>query len=356
MEGPALNALPKAVLHDHLDGGVRVPTILELADEQGYTALPASDVEGLRAWFHQGRSGSLERYLRAFVHTVGVLQTREALERVAGEFVADLAADGVVYAEIRFGPSLHLRAGLKREDAIEAVLSGATKAGSEHGVMVGVIASALRQDHDSEDVARAAAHFAGEGIVGFDLAGPEAGYPADDHIPAFTIARHAGLGVTVHAGESDGPHSIWRAVARASARRIGHGVRIVEDTVMRNGEIVELGSLARMVRDLRIPLEICIVSNVHTGIADSTATHPFGALYRAGFRVTLNTDNRLMSDTTLTNEFTLALEHHGLTVAGLGEITIAALESGFGDWPERHRLINEVVRPTYAAAEGQPAT
>ena len=352
MEGPVINALPKAVLHDHLDGGIRVATILELAEEHGYSALPAHDVDGLKAWFHQGRSGSLERYLQAFVHTVGVLQTSEALERVAGEFVADLATDGVVYAEIRFGPSLHLRNGLRREDAIEAVLSGATKAGSEHGVMVGVITSALRQDHDSEDVARAAAHFAGEGVVGFDLAGPEAGYPADDHIPAFTIARHAGLGVTVHAGESDGPHSIWRAIARAGARRIGHGVRIVEDTVMRDGEIVELGRLARMVRDLRVPLETCIVSNLHTGIADSPDSHPFGALYRAGFRVTLNTDNRLMSDTSLTNEFGLAIEHHGFTVADLGELTVAALESGFGDWPERRRLINEVVRPAYTAAAG----
>lgn len=353
MEGPAIRTLPKAVLHDHLDGGLRVPTILELADEHGYAALPAHDVESLGAWFHQGRSGSLERYLQAFVHTVGVLQTAGALERVADEFVTDLAADGVVYAEIRFGPSLHLLAGLKREEAIEAVLSGATRAGNEHGVMVGVIASALRQDDDSEDVARAAAHFAGEGVVGFDLAGPEAGYPADDHIPAFTIARHAGLGVTVHAGESDGPHSIWRAIARASARRIGHGVRIIEDTVIRDGEIVELGSLARMVRDLRIPLEICIVSNLHTGIADSPAMHPFGALHRAGFRVTLNTDNRLMSDTSLTNEFGLALEHHGLTVADLGELTIAALESGFGDWPERRRLITEVVRPAYAATASE---
>lgn len=349
MPAADLRPLPKALLHDHLDGGVRVETVLALADEHGYASLPAQDAEGLRGWFHQGRSGSLERYLEAFRHTVGVLQTPEGLERVAAEFVADVAADGVVYAEVRFGPSLHTLGGMRREDAIEAVVAGVAKGAGEHGVVVGVIASALRQDDDSEAVARAAARFAGEGVIGFDLAGVEAGHPAHDHLPALTLARHAGLGVTIHAGESGGPPDIWSAVARASARRLGHGVRIVHDTVIRDGDIVELGGLARMIRDLRIPLELCISSNVHTGIADSPAAHPFGALHRAGFRVTINTDNRLMSATSMTDEMWLAHHDHGLTLRELGELTITALEAGFGSWPERRRLIEDVVRPAYAS-------
>jgi adenosine deaminase len=349
MEPSVVRSLPKAVLHDHLDGGLRVSTVLELADSVGYVGLPSADPQGLAAAFHQGGSGSLEEYLAAFEHTIAVMQTPEALERVAYEAVVDLAADGAVYAEVRFGPSLHRRRGLQREDAIESVLAGLGRAAKETGCVVGLVVTALRDAEDSDEVARAAARFAGAGVVGFDLAGPEAGYPADDHLPACRRAREAGLGLTIHAGEGDGPESIWRAVGRCSAQRLGHGVRIADDAKWEDGEIVALGPLAASVRDQQIPLELCITSNVHTGIAADATGHPFGALRAAGFAVTINTDNRLMSGTTLGDEYALAAANADLDLRGLGEIVERTIRSGFGDWEDRRRLIEDVVRPAYTA-------
>ncbi len=348
MDVTALRALPKALLHDHLDGGLRPETLLELADDGGYGELPAGDPAALAAWFHQGRSGSLERYLEAFRHTTAVMQTPDALRRVAYEAGLDLAADGVVYAELRFGPSLHLRGGLSREDVIEAVLDGLSAASRDGSIALYAIATALRHESDSDLVARAAIPFLDAGLVAFDLAGPEAGFPPDDHLPALRRAREAGLGITIHAGEGDGAHSVWRALARGGAQRLGHGVRVAEDTTVREGRIVALGALARRVRDHRVPLEVAITSNLHTGVVSDVAAHPFGALHAAGFRVTLNTDNRLMSGTDLTTEYALAAETFALERRELGEITVTALEAGFGPWPVRRRLIDEVVRPAYA--------
>lgn len=347
---PDFVALPKALLHDHLDGGLRVATVLELADVAGYRELPADDADTLEAWFHQGDSGSLERYLEAFDHTVAVMQTPEAVERVAYEAGVDLAADGVVYAEIRFGPCLLTQNGMAYEDSIEAALAGLARAERDTGITAPLIVTAMRQMIDSEKVAQAAVRFVGEGVVGFDLAGPEAGYPADDHLPATRAARHAGLGLSIHAGEGDGPNSIWRALDRCCAQRIGHGVRIIDDTVRVDGEIVSLGLVATQVRDQRIPLEVSISSNLHTGIAETASAHPVGPLYRAGFRITLNTDNRLMSGIALSDEYALAHDVLGFTVAELGLLTEAAIEAGFGDYPARRRLVREVVRPAYAAA------
>ena len=340
-------ALPKAVLHDHLDGGLRTATVLELADDQGYGGLPARDEAALAKWFHQSDAANLVEYLEAFEHTVAVLQTRTALERAAYEAAVDLAADGVVYAEIRFGPSLHLQRGLKREDAIEAVLAGLARGGRETGLVWGLITTAMRQWDTSIEVARAAARFVGEGVVGFDLAGPEQGFPPDDHLPACRLAAESGLGLTIHAGEHAGPESIWRAVGICGAGRVGHGARLIEDCVVDDGEVVELGGLARSLRDLRVPLEISITSNLDTGIAQTVSDHPVGALYRAGLRVTINTDNRLMSATTLSREYELASDA-GLTTADLGAVTESAIEAGFGGWTDRKRLIEEVVRPAYA--------
>ncbi|NNC74196.1 MAG: adenosine deaminase family protein, partial [Acidimicrobiia bacterium] len=291
-----LRSLPKALLHDHLDGGLRPATIVELADEHGYRGLPTNDVDELAAWFFQGDSGSLETYLEAFDHTVAVMQSADALERVAFECVADYAADGIVYGEIRFGPSLHMSQGLSRHDAIEAVLSGISRGMAETGVVAGVIVTALRQQGDSLSVAEAAADFVGSGVVGFDLAGPERGYPPEAHLAACTVARRAGLGLTIHAGEGDGAHSIWRALSLCAAQRIGHGVRIIDETARdSNGVITKLGPLAARVRDHRVPLEVSMTSNLHTGMWSAAAEHPVGALHRAGFAVTINTDNRLMS-------------------------------------------------------------
>lgn len=346
----ALKPLPKAVLHDHLDGGLRIETILELAGAVGYAGLPEDDADALRSWFVQAESGSLERYLQAFDHTVAVMATQDAIRRVAFETGVDLAADGVVYAEVRFGPALHRPAGLTLEAVIEAALDGFAAATRDHGIVLSAIVTALRQHNDSEDVARAASQYVGRGVVAFDLAGPEAGFPADDHLPACLIAREAGLGLTIHAGEGDGPDSIWRALARCGAQRIGHGVRIIDDTQVDDGKIIKTGRLATRVRDHRIPLEVSPTSNVHTGAFPDIERHAFGPLYRAGFNVTINTDNRLMSGITLSDEYAALATAFGLDMTDLGNITENALLAGFGDWPTRQRLIEEVVRPAYDVA------
>jgi adenosine deaminase len=350
MDRKTLQELPKALLHDHLDGGLRVETVIDLAETSGYSGLPVTDADSLATWFFQGGSDSLEQYLDAFEHTVGVCGRQEALRRVAYEAGEDLAADGVVYAEVRFGPSLHGHDGMSREAAIEAVLDGFAAASRDHGIVLSTIVSALRQDTDSVEVARAGARYRDEGVVGFDLAGPEAGFPADNHLAACLIAREAGLGLTIHAGEGDGPNSIWLALARCGAQRIGHGVRIVEDTKRaEDGSITELGSLARRVRDHRITLEVSPSSNLHIGAYPDAESHPFSALLRAGFAVTINTDNRLMSNVSLTDEFALMAETFDLTAAELEMTTETALVGGFGDWTTRRRLLEEVVRPAYAS-------
>ncbi len=342
-------SLPKALLHDHLDGGVRVDTILELADRFGYTGLPSGTTEGLTEWFDQGRSGSLERYLEAFTHTVAVMRDQDSIRRIAYEAGMDLAADGVVYAEIRFGPSLHMIHGMTREAAIEAVLDGLSAAHRETGIVLYGIVSALRHETDSVEVVRAAIPYLDRGLIAFDLAGPEAGFPADDHLPACRLAREAGLGLTIHAGEADSAASIWRAVARCGATRVGHGVRIVDETDFDGERITTLESLARRIRDHRIPLEVSITSNLDTSAFPSVREHPFGALYRSGFNVTINTDNRLMSRVGVSDEYRLASETFDLGPADLAEITVNAIEAGFGDWPTRRRIIDELVRPAYAS-------
>lgn len=339
--------LPKAVLHDHLDGGLRVDTILELADACGYEGLPATDPAGLAAAMLQSESGSLVEYLAAFRHTVAVMQTVDAIERVAYEAGIDHHAAGVVYAEIRFGPGLLTAAGLSREEALEAALAGLTRARGETGLAFGLIATALRHEQDSEQVARAAARFAGEGVVGFDLAGPEIGFPPQQHLPAIAIAREFGLGITLHAGEAAGPESIGAAVGKCGAARIGHGVRIIDDCTVDGNEIVALGRLAQIVRDQRIPLEISITSNLHTGVADTASSHPFGMLLRAGFNVSLNTDNRLMSGIDMASELALAVAAYDLDPESVLDITTRTIEAGFGDWSERRRLIT-AARSTFS--------
>jgi adenosine deaminase len=339
--------LPVAVLHDHLDGGLRVGTLIELADDCGHR-LPASDPTRLAEWFDGAASGSLEDYLDTFAHTVAVMQTPEGLERIAYEAVEDHAADGVVYAEIRFDPGLCTRGSMDRDGVIEAALAGFARAERTTGLRAHLVVTALRHLADSEDAARAAARFAGGGVVGFDIAGPERGHPPDAHLPAIRIARDAGLGITVHAGEGDGPHSIWRALARCGADRIGHGVHIADCTDFDGVAISALDRFAERVRDLRVPLEVAVSSNVDTG--NFAAAHPLGALHRAGFNVSINTDNRLMSGVTVSGEYGLAMESFGFTTQDLRDITVRAIEAGFGPWPQRRRLIEDVVVPAYEMA------
>lgn len=336
-------SLPKVLLHDHLDGGLRPSTVIDLANRLGYQGLPTADEDDLAAWFYQGDStASLERYLEAFTHTFGVMQDADALRRTVYEAAQDLARDGVVYAEIRFGPSLHTAEGMTRAEVIEAALEGARSGEADFGIPIRLIIDALRQADDSVDVAEAASGFAGSGVVGFDLAGPEAEFPPELHRKACDLAQSAGLGLTIHAGEGAGVPSIAAALA-VGAQRLGHGARIVEDTIEDDGEIVDLGPVAAQVRDDRVPLELAPTSNLHTSMYPDAAAHPLGMLHRAGFTVTLNTDNRLMSRTSMSQEFALAAENHGFELDDFRAVTMQALDAAFCDEETRERVRDRVV-------------
>ena len=344
-----LRALPKVLLHDHLDGGLRPQTVLDLAAEHGYGDLPTADFDELAEWFFQGRSASLERYLEAFAHTVGVMQTSAAIERVAFEAVEDLAAHGVVYAETRMAPSLCTANGLDRTTAISAMLTGLQAGEAAFGLPVRLIVDAMRQESDSVDVARDAVEFAGQGVVGFDLAGPEAGFPPSLHSEALAVAAAGGLHLTIHAGEGDGIASIASALDHG-AERLGHGSRLIEDTTIVDDEIEELGEVATRVYDTGVALEICPTSNLHTGMYPDAASHPVGLLHRAGFAVTINTDNRLMSGITPTDEFAIVVDHHEFEVLDLEIVTRRALDAAFCDEATRS-LVEAKVSAGYAEAE-----
>jgi adenosine deaminase len=332
-----LRSLPKVVLHDHLDGGVRPETLVDLAPDAGYRDLPSDDPEELAHLLYQGEATSLEAYLDSFRHTFGVMQTPEAMRRVAFECIADHAAEGVVYAEIRFAPSLHLRAGMTRGEAIGYVIEGLADAEREFGVASGVIVDILRQDADSMEVANAAVGYAGRGVVAIDLAGPEAPYPPALFERAIAHGRAGGLRVTIHAGEGAGVASIAGALA-IGAERLGHGARIIEDTEVDAGEIVVMGPVAAEVHERGIALELCPTSNLHTRMYPSAGDHPIGTLYRAGFAVTVNTDNRLMSGVTMTDEFALLAEYQGFTDDDFRAVTMNAVEAAFCDDETRTRL------------------
>ncbi len=346
---------PKVLLHDHLDGGLRPETIIELAAADGYDGLPTTDPEALRAWFvDAASSGSLERYLETFAHTVGVTQTAQALRRVARECAEDLAADNVVYAEVRFAPELHLEKGLAEHDVVESVLAGfadgqrsAAQAG--HPIRIGVLLTAIRTATHSRRIAELTVEFRDRGVVGFDIAGAEAGFPPTRHLDAFEYLRRENAHFTIHAGEAFGLPSIWEALQWCGADRLGHGVRIVDDIAIAPDGEPRLGLLAAYVRDRRIPLEMCPSSNVQTGAAESIERHPIGLLRRLGFRVTVNTDNRLMSDTTMTREMTLLSDAFGYGLNDLQWFTVNAMKSAFIPFDQRLALINERIKPEYAA-------
>jgi len=346
-----VRAVPKVLLHEHLDGGLRPTTVLELAAEVGYEELPESDPEALGRWFHAGADrGSLPEYLEGFRHTIAVMQTAPALERVAYEFVEDMAADGVVYAEVRFAPHFHTQGELGLDGVMTAVLAGLRRGEADFGVGVGLIVCAMRNESAelSENLAELAVAFRGRGCVGFDLAGEEAGHPAKHHLAAFQLAKRMDFNITIHAGESFGPESIWQALQYCGAHRIGHGVRLVEDLVLHEGRVLRVGTLAQYVLDHRIPLEVCLSSNVHTGAAATLAAHPFPYLWEGGYRVTLNTDNRLVSATTMTDEYLVAVEHYGLGLDDLEQLSINGMKSAFCPYEQRVRTIFERIKPGFA--------
>ncbi|MFC4057918.1 adenosine deaminase [Planomonospora corallina] len=342
---------PKVLLHDHLDGGLRPGTIVDLARETGYDRLPTTDPEELRVWFRQAAdSGSLERYLETFDHTVGVMQTREALVRVAAECAEDLAADGVVYAEVRYAPEQHTERGLSLEQVIEAVLEGFRIGSEGRGIRVGTLLTAMRHQARSMEIAELAVRYRDVGVAGFDIAGAEAGYPPTRHLDAFEYLQRENAHFTIHAGEAFGLPSIWQAIQWCGADRLGHGVRIIDDIALAgagDGE-PKLGRLAAYVRDKRIPLEMCPTSNLQTGAAPSIAEHPIGLLRRLNFRVTVNTDNRLMSGTTVSEEFAKLVEAFGYDWDDLQWFTVNAMKSAFLPFDDRLALINGVIKPGFA--------
>ncbi|MFK4148809.1 adenosine deaminase [Streptomyces sp. NPDC004065] len=344
-----LRRLPKAVLHDHLDGGLRPATVVELADAAGHT-LPTTDAGELAAWFYDAaNSGDLVRYIATFEHTLAVMQTREGLLRTAEEYVLDLAADGVVYGEVRYAPELMVKGGLTMSEVVETVQEGlaagmAKAAAAGTPVRVGTLLCGMRMFDRCREAADLAVAHRDAGVVGFDIAGAEDGFPPADHLAAFEHLRRESVPFTIHAGEAHGLPSIHQALQVCGAQRIGHGVRITEDIT--DGK---LGRLAGWVRDRRIALEMCPTSNLQTGAATSIAAHPITELKDLGFRVTLNTDNRLVSGTTMTREMSLLVEHAGWTVEDLRTVTVNALKSAFIPFDERNALIRDVVLPGYEA-------
>ena len=371
-----LRQAPKVLLHDHLDGGLRPQTIIELAADSGYDALPASEAEALGTWFRESAdSGSLPRYLETFDHTLAVMQTRDGLYRVASECAQDLAADGVVYAESRYAPEQHLTRGLTLEGVVEAVNAGlrdgeAKAAAAGHPIRVTSLLTAMRHAAKSTEIAELAIRYRDVGVSGFDIAGAEAGYPPTRHLDAFEYLRRENFHFTIHAGEAFGLPSIWEAIQWCGADRLGHGVRIVDDITIDGSPFAEwvegnqddpaaltslelsrvrLGRLAAYVRDKRIPLEMCPSSNLQTSAAPSIALHPITLLGRLRFRVTLNTDNRLMSGTSMTREATLLRDEADWTLEDLRWVTINAMKSAFIPFDERLELIDGVIKPGYAA-------
>ena len=351
---------PKALLHDHLDGGPRPATVVDIAGQVGYDGLPATDVDELATWFRtQSHSGSLERYLEPFSHTVAVMQTPDALYRVAYECVEDLAADSVVYAEVRFAPELHINRGLSFDEVLDSVLAGFAAgeldcAAAGRRITVRCLVTAMRHAAMSREIAELAIRFRDKGVVGFDIAGAEAGYPPTRHLDAFEYMRDHNARFTIHAGEAFGLPSIHEAIAFCGADRLGHGVRIVDDIDVGDDPAggVRLGRLASILRDKRIPLELCPSSNVQTGAVKSIAEHPFDLLARSRFRVTVNTDNRLMSDTTMSREMLLLVEAFGYGWSDLERFTVNAMKSAFIPFDERLAIIDEVIKPRFAVLIG----
>ena len=352
---------PKALLHDHLDGGLRPETVIELAADAGYRELPTGDPAELGRWFTRGADRkSLELYLEGFRHTVALLQTRDAIERVAAECAEDLAADNVAYAEVRYAPELSTEGGLTLDEVVAATLQGfreGERRAQAQGrrIVIKLLVSAMRQAARSLEIAELAVRHRDEGVVGFDIAGPEAGFPPTRHLDAFQLIQRENFHATIHAGESFGLPSIWEALQWCGAERLGHGVRIVDDITVQADGSIELGRLASLVRDRRVPIEMCPTSNVQTGATASIEEHPIDLLRRLRYRVTVNTDNRLMSGVTMTSEFRAIAEAFGIGLDDMEWLTTNAMKSAFAPFDERLEIIHEVIKPGYARLRAREA-
>ena len=353
-----IKRVPKALLHDHLDGGLRPETIIEIAQQIGYKKLPTDDPKQLADWFEEScNSHSLVRYLETFSHTIAVMQSKEAIIRVSRECAIDLARDGVVYAEVRGAPELFTEQGLTLDQVVEATLEGfkqgmAEAAREGNKIRVESLLCGMRQNNRSQEAAAAVVKYRNKGVVGFDIAGPEDGFPPTNQLETFEYLRKENAHFTIHAGEAYGLPSIWEAIQICGAERLGHGVRIIDDIDF-SGDKPKLGPLASYVRDRRIPLELCPTSNLQTGAAKTYSDHPIGMLAKLRFRVTLNTDNRLMSRTSMSNEMSECVKSFGWKFADLQRVTVNALKSSFIPFEERLEIIEKVVKPAYAAISAE---
>ncbi len=341
--------VPKVLLHDHLDGGLRPQTIIDLAKEIKYKKLPTTDAGELGEWFHRGANkGNLVEYLQGFEHTIAVMQTKEALQRIAYEMMEDMKNDGVYYVETRFAPIFHTQKGLYYEDILTAIIEGLEKGKNDFGVGYGIILCGMRNMNRSLEIAELAVNFRNQGVVGFDLAGEEGGFPPKKHVEAFQYIKRENFNITIHAGEAFGKESIWQAIQYCGAHRIGHATRLIEDMVFdKDMNVVGLGDLAQYILNTRLPLEICLLSNVHTGAVDKIENHPFIHFYKEKFRVFLNTDDRLMSNTTLTREYLTATELFGLNLDDVEKLNINAMKSSFLPYKERLHYIYNIIKPGY---------
>ena len=344
-----IRSVPKVLLHDHLDGGLRAETVIDLAKSVKYNKLPTKDPVELAALFHRGANkGNLVEYLQGFEHTTAVMQTKEGLERVAYEMMEDMKNDGICYVETRFAPIFHTSKGLYNEDVVNAVLNGLEKGSKDFGVGYGLILCGMRNMKNTLEIAELAVNFRNQGVVGFDLAGEEGGYPPKKHIEAFQFIQRANFNITIHAGEAFGKESIWQAIQWCGAHRIGHATHLIEDvSIDEKGNVVGYGDLVQYVLDKRIPLEICLLSNVHTGAIDKVENHPFGIFYKEKFRVTINTDDRLMSDTNMTKEFLTAIQYFNLNLEDVEKITINSMKSAFIPYKERLSYIYKIIKPGF---------
>lgn len=345
-----IRKLPKVLLHDHLDGGLRPKTIIELAKENNIQ-LPYWEVDKLTKWFYKGANkGKLKEYLEGFKVTTSLMQTQDELYRVAYEMIEDVHKDGVVYIETRFAPVFHTKKGLNYDQVVDAVLRGLKDASIKYNVKFGLIICAMRNMSPSIslEMAKLAVKYREQGVVGFDLAGDELGYPPKDHLDAFHYIQRNNFYITIHAGEAFGKESIWQALQYCGTHRIGHGIHLKDDIMVAEDQIIEMGYLAQYVLDRRIPLEVCLSSNVHTGAVPELKYHPFPIFYKYGFRVTLNTDNRLMSNTSLSKEFAIAIKNFNLNLRDIEKLTLNAMKSAFIHFSERLDLIYNVIKPGFA--------
>jgi adenosine deaminase len=346
-----IRAVPKVLLHDHLDGGLRPATVIELAEETGYSGLPSRDPDELTKMLTAGaHRGHLNLYLDAFRHTVGVMQTADGLRRVARECAEDLAADGVVYAEVRFAPELHTERGLTLDEVVRAVLDGFADGSAGRPITVYALLTAMRTAASPPPPRRCRTRRRHSPGAAPPAPRSRLTWPPSRHLDAFQYIHRENFHITIHAGEGFGLPSIWEAVQYCGTERLGHGVRIIEDIAISPDGDVALGRLAGYIRDRRIPLEMCPSSNVQTGAVPSIARHPLRLLRQLQFRVTVNTDNRLMSQVSLSSELELGVREFGYGWSDIEWLTLNAMKSAFAPFDERLRLINTVIKPGFATA------